>query len=88
MRISIHALRVEGDDDDLLAADLHQISIHALRVEGDLSMILSQNSAGGFLSTPSGWRATNYSVRRAYHFRFLSTPSGWRATRDNEAAAF
>ena len=35
--ISIHALRVEGDNKDLIRAKLEQIiSIHALRVEGDL----------------------------------------------------
>ena len=34
-----------------------------------------------FLSTPSGWRATIFSLapRRGSHL-FLSTPSGWRAT--------
>ena len=34
-----------------------------------------------FLSTPSGWRATAASSRRApQSSAFLSTPSGWRAT--------
>lgn len=33
--ISIHALRVEGDEADLLGHLLGDISIHALRVEGD-----------------------------------------------------
>ena len=36
--ISIHALRVEGDNKDIVDANNAQlISIHALRVEGDLS---------------------------------------------------
>ena len=35
--ISIHALRVEGDEADLLGHLLGDISIHALRVEGDVS---------------------------------------------------
>ena len=34
----------------------------------------------GFLSTPSGWRATNYDLRDLAAVAFLSTPSGWRAT--------
>ena len=35
--ISIHALRVEGDDraERITINDLFEISIHALRVEGD-----------------------------------------------------
>ena len=34
-RISIHALRVEGDAKNGALFYLHSISIHALRVEGD-----------------------------------------------------
>ncbi len=34
-----------------------------------------------FLSTPSGWRATNVMyMSSASSLKFLSTPSGWRAT--------
>ena len=33
-----------------------------------------------FLSTPSGWRATNTALRLSEPVEFLSTPSGWRAT--------
>ena len=33
-----------------------------------------------FLSTPSGWRATQQAHRAAGCAEFLSTPSGWRAT--------
>ena len=33
-----------------------------------------------FLSTPSGWRATEVYVVALEHKKFLSTPSGWRAT--------
>ena len=33
-----------------------------------------------FLSTPSGWRATTYSILIFRSLIFLSTPSGWRAT--------
>ena len=35
LKISIHALRVEGDPDVLWALKFYFISIHALRVEGD-----------------------------------------------------
>ena len=35
LRISIHALRVEGDKDFEQAEKRRKISIHALRVEGD-----------------------------------------------------
>ena len=35
----------------------------------------------GFLSTPSGWRATSFSFFLHFSYDvFLSTPSGWRAT--------
>ena len=34
------------------------ISIHALRVEGDTPSLVSIKIFKGFLSTPSGWRAT------------------------------
>ena len=33
-----------------------------------------------FLSTPSGWRATERRAALCPESRFLSTPSGWRAT--------
>ena len=57
--ISIHALRVEGDPHNMYAiACTHFISIHALRVEGDCAAEDVDFAYGGFLSTPSGWRAT------------------------------
>ena len=37
------------------------ISIHALRVEGDCAAEDVDSAYDGFLSTPSGWRATNAS---------------------------
>ena len=39
--ISIHALRVEGDDYTLQACFVERISIHALRVEGDFIYFLA-----------------------------------------------
>ena len=38
----------------------HIISIHALRVEGDAEVFAVRFIKDRFLSTPSGWRATNY----------------------------
>ena len=58
-RISIHALREEGD----MGPSAHRpkqpvISIHALREEGDDGAKLYPQLAWGFLSTPSARRAT------------------------------
>ena len=58
LKISIHALREEGDLDILGVADLQQISIHALREEGDISTKGIPAAAFRFLSTPSARRAT------------------------------
>ena len=57
--ISIHALRVEGDSYRMrhLSAWSY-ISIHALRVEGDYTICSTFATLFSFLSTPSGWRAT------------------------------
>ena len=57
------------------------ISIHALRVEGDCAAEDVDFAYGGFLSTPSGWRATFIRYFTGVIVEFLSTPSGWRATR-------
>ena len=62
--ISIHALRVEGDQVTRKHVLHDKISIHALRVEGDFSMAMCSAGAFTFLSTPSGWRATTIPVRR------------------------
>ena len=57
--ISIHALRVEGDSmREVVTLKEYYISIHALRVEGDCAAEDVDFAYGGFLSTPSGWRAT------------------------------
>ena len=81
VKISIHALRVEGDEFLFGHGRVVLISIHALRVEGDESSIPSCGRMSKFLSTPSGWRATGILGRRTNNrLQFLSTPSGWRAT--------
>ena len=56
------------------------ISIHALRVEGDAPFIPNSERIKRFLSTPSGWRATEPPEANEVTKKFLSTPSGWRAT--------
>ena len=64
--ISIHALWVEGDYNGPFSYGATLISIHALRVEGDYFVDEKARENHKFLSTPSGWRATQIStsVRR------------------------
>ena len=64
-RISIHALREEGDIYPLDLTSYYQISIHALREEGDWHDLEDERKALKFLSTPSVRRATIW--RRIYH---------------------
>ena len=52
---------MEGDlRDEVINAVFGEISIHALRVEGDIENVRKVKSAIVFLSTPSGWRATEH----------------------------
>ena len=79
-KISIHALREEGDD-SLCASVMGQlISIHALREEGDRPQ---QFFAAGFQNfyprPPRGGRPSSRPAPRAAPI-FLSTPSARRAT--------
>ena len=63
---STRAHRVEGDIKGFRKKVIvYQISIHALRVEGDNSALQPQCTFMVFLSTPSGWRATNSSTWQA-----------------------
>ena len=63
-KISIHALREEGDLYKCrLRHVLVSISIHALREEGDPSPRFARGGAQGFLSTPSARRATGVGKR-------------------------
>ena len=58
-RISIHALREEGDKNPRVEIEIEEmISIHALREEGDLAPLQSLDRISKFLSTPSARRAT------------------------------
>ena len=56
--ISIHTLRVEGDNIFGTATCYNDISIHTLRVEGDFEFGGELYSLELFLSTPSVWRVT------------------------------
>ena len=79
--ISIHALRVEGDQARQLRGFSQQISIHALRVEGDPSKSVESAIYHNFYPRPpGGGRPGKRDNIRPARQIFLSTPSGWRAT--------
>ncbi len=80
--ISIHALRVEGDPFKMAAGGLFHVYFYPRPPGGGrLGVSKLSRTTAGFLSTPSGWRATNSSVPPTPRInKFLSTPSGWRAT--------
>ena len=59
-RISIHALREEGDAGVTAGGKTAEISIHALREEGDVVSGHQRLTVLIFLSTPSARRATYY----------------------------
>ena len=68
-RISIHALREEGDIARAQTGVVEEmISIHALREEGDRWMFRPFLKSTIFLSTPSARRATR---EAAFHFRMF-----------------
>ena len=80
-RISIHALRVEGDASSNAFTSASVDFYPRPPGGGRRRTYTSCSAAGGFLSTPSGWRATSIlRPRKGDIRRFLSTPSGWRAT--------
>ena len=71
---------MEGDCTQITTLFRRHISIHALRVEGDRSSFLCAQNGNGFLSTPSGWRATLIFKQRldvALHF-YPRPPGGGR----------
>ena len=79
--ISIHALRVEGDDTVTIRyPQLGVISIHALRVEGDyLHQTQKPHEIYFYPRPPGGGRQILMRLSQLLS-EFLSTPSGWRAT--------
>ena len=80
-KISIHALRVEGDLTAVHVEDRAGYFYPRPPGGGRLLSIIERIGPLEFLSTPSGWRAT-LDLLLVYQqaLRFLSTPSGWRAT--------
>ena len=87
-RISIHALREEGDK--ALADELatRGISIHALREEGDCPQTASQPQPFDFYPRPPRGGRPRTATKRASSGRFLSTPSARRATKDGNKEGF
>ena len=79
-KITIHALRGEGDVHHQLGLDDTEISIHALRGEGDPTSSRRCRKSTKFLSTPSVGRATQRLAYLSVPASFLSTPSVGRAT--------
>ena len=80
-RISIHALRVEGDHRHFVRCFFGILNFYPRPPGG--GRLVSAGDGGSvavFLSTPSGWRATNLVTVNGGDVIFLSTPSGWRAT--------
>ena len=77
--ISIHSLRVEGDEARRAFLRWQTISIHSLRVEGDGDAMTPQQIQK-FQSTPSVWRETVVAASNNSVTLFQSTPSVWRET--------
>ena len=74
-KVSIHALREEGDPDRAGQGHQLRVSIHALREEGDVSSSRTLPSQLLFLSTPSARRATPAGQPpRVLHRRFYPRP--------------
>ena len=80
-KISIHALREEGDSLPMLSGEWIDISIHALREEGDLgnSYHVGVERIYFYPRPPRGGRR-NFPARQQPPLKFLSTPSARRAT--------
>ena len=83
-KISIHALREEGDAVGAHVAFHKGISIHALREEGDTTRPPGWYFPAAFLSTPPARRATHFNTGDKIDWIFLSTPSARRATQLDE----
>ena len=87
-RISIHALRVEGDIASIMSWTAVTNFYPRPPGGGRPALLRLWICLQIFLSTPSGWRATckSFATRWAWR-KFLSTPSGWRATVRNHRAS-
>ena len=80
-RISIHALREEGDGRTPWRHTKRTISIHALREEGDYSALLTVRFSFNFYPRPPRGGRRHQRERTPLFCTFLSTPSARRATR-------
>ena len=80
IRISIHALRVEGDGCSMCGFGIQLEFLSTPSGWKATVFPAATASADQFLSTPSGWKATGSQGRRGREAEFLSTPSGWKAT--------
>ena len=87
LEISIHALRVEGDEVTRKHVLHDKISIHALRVEGDNPLFPEGFDLHYFYPRPPGGGRPQNCGLHSTRLRFLSTPSGWRATTSFSATA-
>ena len=81
-KISIHALREEGDAKSTWPAVSTRISIHALREEGDLRSRSSRAAPRYFYPRPPRGGRPETCRASVSQKIFLSTPSARRATRD------
>ena len=79
-KISIHALREEGDQYQSVYLHELYISIHALREEGDIISGLSGSHAGDFYPRPPRGGRRHPEHPGCKSTPFLSTPSARRAT--------
>ena len=86
-KISIHALREEGDIPEYYWRKLEAISIHALREEGDRRRCRETTDQRYFYPRPPRGGRQLRSATLSSRSVFLSTPSARRATYQNTTGA-
>ena len=79
-KISIHALREEGDRATTSPRSNHGISIHALREEGDVKASVHLQTAYISIHALREEGDAKTTLDRGHRHKFLSTPSARRAT--------
>ena len=78
--ISIHSLRMEGDQDKYPLLFILDISIHSLRMEGDLGNLCYNNPKAHFNPLPPHGGRPAADAALLTMLLFQSTPSAWRET--------
>ena len=78
--ISIHSLRMEGDDMFQSRHDVPEISIHSLRMEGDGEMMEVQKMKIISIHSLRMEGDYRYYEEQTAELEFQSTPSAWRET--------